>query len=153
MPYLVRPSRFYVRRCSQLRFPSAKGLCGWQQRPAAHTKLFRQYLDTRSTLTGDWWGARNDLADKGITFDLTVVQVYQGVLAGGLDKGWQYSGRDDLNINLDTQKMGLWPGGFLNVEGRKQFRAMAISPRVRAAPLYHLMKTAYFPKTKTTNMT
>jgi hypothetical protein len=27
-------------------------------------------LLSRSTLTGDWWGVRNQVAEKGVTFDL-----------------------------------------------------------------------------------
>jgi len=34
----------------------------------------------RSTLTGDWGGVRNDLAAKGITFDMSLTQVGQGVV-------------------------------------------------------------------------
>jgi hypothetical protein len=71
---------------------------------------------TRSTLTGDWFGVRNELAAKGISFDMSLTQVGQGVVDGGKDKGWKYSGRGDLTFNLDTQKLGLWPGGFLTVE-------------------------------------
>src|SRR5262249_25272466 len=70
----------------------------------------------RSTLTGDWGGARNDLAAKGITFDATVTQVTQGVMSGGKSGVWEYGGRGDLTANLDTQKVGLWPGGLLSVE-------------------------------------
>src|SRR5277367_6829055 len=69
---------------------------------------------TRPALTGDWGGARTALENKGVTFNFDVTQVYQGVVNGGLDKSWEYGGRDDLTANLDTQKMGLWPGGFLN---------------------------------------
>ena len=71
---------------------------------------------TRSTLSGDWLGARNDLAAKGITFDATVTQIEQGVVGGGKNGSWEYGGRGDLIGNLDTQKLGLWPGGFLTVE-------------------------------------
>jgi len=71
---------------------------------------------TRSTLTGDWGGARNDLAKKGVTLDLNLTQVGQGNISGGKDVGWEYGGRGDLTINLDTQKMALWPGGFITVE-------------------------------------
>jgi porin len=73
------------------------------------------FLD-RSTLTGDWGGARNDLAAKGITLDATVTQVEQGVVGGGKNGRWEYGGRGDLTTNVDTQKLGLWPGGFLTVE-------------------------------------
>src|SRR3990172_7826606 len=60
----------------------------------------------RSTLTGDWFGVRNDLAAKGITFDMSLTQVGQGVVDGGKDEGWKYGGRGDLTINVDTQKLG-----------------------------------------------
>ncbi len=73
------------------------------------------FLD-RSTITGDWGGARNDLAAKGVTFNLSLTQVGQGVVDGGKDASWQYSGRGNLTTNLDTQKLGLWPGGFLTLE-------------------------------------
>jgi porin len=71
---------------------------------------------TRSTLTGDWGGVRNDLAAKGITFDASVTQISQSVVGGGKDSTWEYGGRGDLLGNLDTGKLGLWPGGFLTAE-------------------------------------
>jgi porin len=71
---------------------------------------------SRSTLTGDWGGVRNDLAKKGVTFDLSLTQIYQGVVDGGKKKDWEYGGRGDLNIHVDTGKLGLWPGGFFAIE-------------------------------------
>ena len=76
---------------------------------------------TRSTLTGDWGGLRNNLAAKGITFDMTLTQAYQGVVEGGIKETWRYGGRGNLTINVDTQKLGLWPGGFLMVEVEGNF--------------------------------
>jgi porin len=73
-------------------------------------------LSTRSTLTGDWGGVRNDLAAKGITFDASLTQIEQGVVDGGKNGSWEYGGRGNLTGDLDTQKLGLWPGGFLKVE-------------------------------------
>jgi len=78
-------------------------------------------LWNRSTLTGDWFGVRNDLAAKGITFDMSLTQVYQGIVSGGKDDAWKYGGRGDLTFNLDTQKLGLWPGGFFKVEVEGNF--------------------------------
>ena len=78
-------------------------------------------LWNRSTLTGDWFGVRNDLAAKGITFDMSLTQVGQGVVDGGKDEGWKYGGRGNLTFNLDTEKLGLWPGGFLTVEVEGNF--------------------------------
>ncbi len=71
---------------------------------------------SRSTMTGDWGGARNDLAAKGLTFDANLTQIEQGVVSGGKNGAWEYGGRGDLTFHLDTQKLGLWPGGFLTVE-------------------------------------
>lgn len=71
---------------------------------------------TRSTLLGDWGGPRNDWAAKGITLNGNVTQIEQGVVSGGKSGIWEYGGRGDVTGNLDTQKLGLWPGGFLTVE-------------------------------------
>jgi len=38
---------------------------------------------TRSYFTGDWYGERMDLAQKGIMFDLRLSQYYQNVTSGG----------------------------------------------------------------------
>jgi len=73
-------------------------------------------LLTRSTLTGDWGGVRNDWSAKGVTFDASVTQIEQGVVSGGKNGSWEYGGRGDLTTIVDTQKLGLWPGGFLTVE-------------------------------------
>ena len=53
---------------------------------------------------------------KGVTFDFNITQIGQGVVNGGKSGVWQYGGRGDLVINLDSQKLGLWPGGFFNLE-------------------------------------
>ena len=71
---------------------------------------------SRSTLTGDWWGTRNQLANKGVTFDISVTEVGQGVVDGGKSGVWEYGGRGDMVMNVDTGKLGLWPGGFFNLE-------------------------------------
>ncbi len=71
---------------------------------------------SRSTLTGDWGGTRNDWAAKGITFDINLTQTGMSNISGGKKQGWEYSGRGDLTLNMDTGKMGLWPGGFFTLE-------------------------------------
>jgi len=77
---------------------------------------------TRSTLSGDWGGLRNELAVKGVTIDMSLTQVGQGIVHGGKDTGWQYGGgRGNITVNLDSQKLGLWPGGFLTIEAEGNF--------------------------------
>jgi porin len=77
---------------------------------------------TRSTLSGDWWDLRNELAAKGVTLDMSLTQAAQGIIHGGKDTGWQYGGgRGSITLNLDSQKLGLWPGGFLTLEAEGNF--------------------------------
>ena len=86
---------------------------------AAETAAEKTYSGdflTRSTLTGDWGGARNNLANKGITFDANLVMTEQGVTDGGTNSHWENGGRGNLLFKADTGKLGLWPGGFLTVE-------------------------------------
>jgi len=71
---------------------------------------------TRSTLTGDWGGTRNEWAAEGVTFDMSLTQTGMSVVSGGKKHGWEYSGRGDLMLSIDTQKLGWWPGGFFTVE-------------------------------------
>ncbi len=84
---------------------------------------------TRSTLTGDWWGVRNDLAAKGIILDMGLTQIGQGVVGGGKDKGWKYGGRGDLTINVDNEKLGLWPGNVMLHFNRKSSAGVICNPR------------------------
>ena len=86
---------------------------------------------SRSTLTGDWWGIRNQLAEKGITFDVNITQVGQGVVNGGKSGVWEYGGRGDIVMNADSGKLGLWPGGFLNMEAEGNW-ASSVNPKTGA---------------------
>jgi porin len=81
-------------------------------------------LWTRSTLTGDWGGARNELARKGIVFKASVTEIYQGNFTDGSngDEYWRNSGTVDYEMDLDFGKLGLWPGGFLKVRGMSNYR-------------------------------
>jgi len=76
---------------------------------------------SRSYLTGDWGGLRSKLADHGVQFDFNVTQIYQGVTSGGTNRTGRYSGSTDIVLKLDSQKLGLWPRGFLFVEAQVPF--------------------------------
>lgn len=68
----------------------------------------------RSQLTGDWGGLRSFLADQGLTIKVNFTQYYQGLLAGTNSGGFDYGGRVDAFIDLDTEKAELWKGGGLH---------------------------------------
>lgn len=78
------------------------------------------HVFNRPALMGDGWGRRTKLAEQGVTLDIDVMQVYQNIVDGD-DKGGEYGGSLDYNLYLDFQKMGLWPGAFVNVFGETQF--------------------------------
>ena len=90
-------------------------LCLAQPAFADYTTYSGDFLN-RSTLTGDWGGLRNQLASRGVTFDINLVLTEQGVVDGGTDREWENGGRGDLLLKVDTGKLGLWPGGFLTAE-------------------------------------
>jgi porin len=76
---------------------------------------------SRPRLTGDWGGLRDDLAKKGVVFDTDLLLTPQDVVSGGRSTGGDLWGNIDYTLNIDTQKLGLWPGGFLKFQGDTGF--------------------------------
>ena len=72
-------------------------------------------VSTRPRLTGNWGGLRDELGAKGIVIDVDLVVTPMAVLSGGKGTGGDTWGNVDYTLNVDTQKLGLWPGGFFNV--------------------------------------
>lgn len=87
----------------------------------APSSLSDQSLWERPTLTRGWFGARSAFADRGITFDLSSTQFYQGVTSGGLEQAFQYGGRNDYFVNLDGEKAGLWQGSSFSLHGETRY--------------------------------
>ena len=85
----------------------------------------------RPRLTGSWWGLRDELGKKGVVFDADILLSPQGVMSGGKDTGWDFWGNADYTLNIDTGKLGLWPGGFLKVYGDSSF-GDSVQPRTAA---------------------
>jgi porin len=75
----------------------------------------------RPRLTGGWGGLRDELGKIGVVFDADLFLTPQGVLSGGRDTGAELWGNADYTLNVDTGKLGLWPGGFLKVSAGSSF--------------------------------
>lgn len=73
-------------------------------------------LSERAYLMGDFDGKRSEWANNGITFDIDYYQYFQGVVDGGMETGNEYSGVVNLNMAIDFDKMGLIPGGLLQLQ-------------------------------------
>ena len=78
-------------------------------------------LFKRSYILGDFGGKRTEWAKKGFTFDIDYNQYFQAVVDGGLDTGSQYGGTIDYNINIDFDRMGLIPGGLLQMRAVSRY--------------------------------
>jgi len=78
-------------------------------------------LWSRSYLTGDWGGLRSKLANNGVQFETETVHFFQDVSGGGVKQTGRYSGVAEIKLKLDSQKLGLWPGGFLFARAEAAF--------------------------------
>src|SRR4051812_50068484 len=72
---------------------------------------------TRSTLTGDWGGLRNELATKGMTFDLSATQAEMGVLNGGGNEKGESAGRSGFFFHPPKPQAGVGGGGWCSPAG------------------------------------
>jgi porin len=76
-------------------------------------------------------GLRNMLATKGINLDVDLLQSLQGLNSGGLTQDsvqYKYGDHVDYRLNVDFGKLGLWPGGFLQIKAESQFGELLRSP-------------------------
>jgi len=89
----------------------------------------------RPRLTGDWFGGRDWLSKHGVDFDLDLTQVLQGVASGGRDTGVDYDGFVNYELNLNSEKMGLWPGAFLKVKAITTYGTYANSESGATVPV------------------
>jgi porin len=78
-------------------------------------------LWSRPRLTGDWGGLRDELGKKGVVLDLDLLLTPQDVASGGRSTGAEFWGNAEYTLNVDTGKLGLWPGGFFKVQGNSGF--------------------------------
>jgi porin len=72
-------------------------------------------------LTGDWGGARTDLAQNGLALRGDVTGFFQGLVTGDGPSAWDASGRYDVFADVDFGKMGLVKGLGFHVHGEGRF--------------------------------
>jgi len=75
----------------------------------------------RSYLLGDLGGKRTEWAKKGVSFDIDFNQYFQAVTDGGIDRDSEYGGTIDLNLSVDFDRMGLIPGGLLQMRAVSRY--------------------------------
>ena len=92
-------------------------------------------LWSRPRLTGDWDGLRDQLGKKGVVLDMDVLLTPQGVVSGGRSTGGDFWGNTEYTLNIDTGKLGLWPGGFLKFAGNTGFGSNAFRDSGATVPV------------------
>lgn len=75
----------------------------------------------RRALLGDLGGARTSLAEEGIQFGINWNQSVQSVVGGGLDSKTAYGGKLEYNLSLDLMRMGVVPGGLVELRGESRY--------------------------------
>lgn len=84
---------------------------------------------------------QKQMAESGIVYNGDVVQFYQGVTSGGVETGFEYGGKVDQFLTLDSTKLGLWQGMTVVMHAETRFgedvnqRAVGLAP-VNTAMLY-----------------
>jgi porin len=87
---------------------------------AVHAQSADTDLNDRSWLTKKRLldsNGREALAQRGIAFNASLTQFYQGSPSGDGSGEWQYGGKGDVVITFDGKKLGLWPGLHVSVHG------------------------------------
>lgn len=72
-------------------------------------------LWTRSSLTGDWGGARTTLMDRGVTLGVSEVAEVFGNATGGQKTGTVFTGRAEFDLDFDLEKLAGWSGAVVHV--------------------------------------
>ena len=81
-------------------------------------------LENRTQLTGDWGGARTDLARRGYFFDMYSTSTFQDVKSGGIKTGSAFVQNTQLSLNLDTERAGFWPGGLFHFTVQSRYGSL-----------------------------
>lgn len=75
----------------------------------------------RAYLLGDFGGKRSEWAKKGITFNIDYYQYFQSVVDGGVETSSHYGGVIDFNLAIDFDRMGVIPGGLLQMRAVSRY--------------------------------
>jgi porin len=68
----------------------------------------------QSTILGVPNGPKQALQDAGIDLSVNYTGFYQGLVSGEGDRDWEFGGKTGVIANFDGEKLGLWPGLYVN---------------------------------------
>jgi porin len=92
---------------------------------------------SRDTLTGDWFGFRDSLADHGLTTEFSTTGYYAGIFSGGgRNDEADFGGRADAFLHLNTERAGWWQGGGFHLHTESRFGEAADRTAPRSGGLW-----------------
>lgn len=113
----------------------------WCDRDVAEREI--SYCDM--TLASGWLArfqcCQQRMAASGVAYNGDAVQFYQGVASGGVEQEFEYGGKVDQFLILDSTKLGLWQGMTMTMHVETRFgqdvnqEAVGLAP-VNVAMLY-----------------
>ena len=83
--------------------------------PAPGPASYPDAAQSSRFLLGDAFGLRPLFEERGFSFYASSTQFEQGVASGGVQQAFRWGGKFDLLAHLDSEKLGLWDGGFLDL--------------------------------------
>ncbi|MDF3129178.1 carbohydrate porin [Kiritimatiellaeota bacterium B1221] len=69
----------------------------------------------RDKLTGDWGGARTDLAESGVSVFAYYDAIYGAAVSGGLSTGNDFTGQVYAGVDLDFEKLLGWDNTIMKI--------------------------------------
>ncbi|MGH6631702.1 MAG: carbohydrate porin, partial [Burkholderiales bacterium] len=84
--------------------------CAFAAPGAARAEDAKESLTERSSLLDVPNGPKDFLRHYGISTDIWVTQIYQGLATGEGSKTWRDGGKVDGFLKIDGEKLGLWQG-------------------------------------------
>ena len=78
-------------------------------------------------LTGDWNGLRTVLSNNGVSLQVTSTTDLATVVTGGRQQGFLMPYLVDVNLTLDTEKLGVWDDGRVFVDFQQAGSTQQIS--------------------------
>ena len=76
---------------------------------AAPANPYAGDLLSRPRLTGDWWGVRSDLSDRGLTFDFFATQFYADVEGHPEDRSLVFAFEELAFYSKEMKILGVYP--------------------------------------------
>jgi porin len=93
------------------------GACSTQSCPGCNCYGGNYFSDVKQQLTC----CMEEMQACGVTYAVIGTQFYQGVASGGAEQEFEYGGKVDQFVILDSGKLGLWQGMTVNMHAETRF--------------------------------